>query len=175
MRLSLLLLINICLVWGCNRNHGSGTSDNSSDDVLRKEVVSIAEKYVNDQLTGAKKTIFENGIITIGNEKKSYVIDPRKIFTGLIDQDSKPDAIITIFSYKGQDLDLIEHLIIINTNDKLMLIRSIESDMKVLQLKGRVITTEFPKRPRSSPLYDCSSCQEIVKYRYLNGDLVKVD
>jgi hypothetical protein len=43
--------------------------------------------------------------------------------------------------------------------------------MKILQLKGRVITAEITTKSRNSPLRDCSACKEIVKYRFRNGEL----
>jgi hypothetical protein len=82
---------------------------------------------------------------------------------------------VTIKSFSGQDLLLIEHLFMINTDNKLMLLRVIESDMRILELKDRIITAELPTHPRTSPLYNCASCQEIVKYRFEKGDTVRTD
>lgn len=159
----------------CTQNSGTSGILSLSEKKIRKQVIAIAEDYANKGLKETKKTIAPNGIIIIGDEQKRYLIDPAKIFIGLIDDDSKKDAIITITSFKGEYLDLIEHLIILNTNSKLMLLRAIESDMKILKLQDKVITAELPTRPRSSPLYNCTACREIVKYQFKSGDLIKLE
>jgi hypothetical protein len=93
----------------------------------------------------------------------------------LIDADSLQDAIVTLTSFTGQDINLIEHLILLNTNGKLMLIRSFEADMKILQLKDRILTVEVHTKPRTSPLYNCASCKAIINYKFREGDLVKIE
>jgi hypothetical protein len=162
----LLFIILLCFFASCN---------NEYDDKIKGQVTDIAINYVSGQLKNPQKNVYGNGTIILSDTEKKYSIDPAKIYLGLIDDDDKFDAIITISSFRGANLDLIEHLIVINTNGKFMLIRTVESDMKILQVKDRVITAKVPTRPRTSPLYNCESCQEIVNYRYLNGDLVKIE
>ena len=162
----LFIIIPIFIIASCNSD---------SPEKTRKEVITIAENYATGQLKDAKKTVLGNGTIIISDQEKRYIIDPAKIIITLFDDDQVNDAVITISSFKGKDLDLIEHLFIINTNGKLMLIRTVESDMKILQIKERIITTQQPTRPRTSPLYNCASCQEIVNYRFINGDLVTIE
>jgi hypothetical protein len=124
-------------------------------------------------LDDSKKTIDENGIVTISNKEKYYIIDPSKIFTGLIDDDQTKDAIISLDTYYKDNQTTSEHLIITDSGETMMLNRAIESDMKVLGIKDRSITAEVPSHSRNSPLFNCASCREVVKYRFLNGDLIK--
>jgi hypothetical protein len=63
----------------------------------------------------------------------------------------------------------------INVDGKLIMQRAIENDMKILELKDGIITAEIHTHPKSSPLYDCPVCMEAVKYRYVAGELVKVE
>jgi exosome complex RNA-binding protein Csl4 len=145
----------------------------------------IAIKYAMDKFTEAKKTVAKDGIVTvtdnqikyiaIDNNQIKYIIDPAKIVVGLIDDDENEDAIITISSINGQYLEMPEHLILIKTDGKLMLNRVIESNMKVLGLKDRVITAEVSTRSLNSPLRDCSECKEVVKYQFRAGDLVRME
>jgi hypothetical protein len=174
MRASLLLILFI-FITSCTNNSGPAGVSPSDKKKIREEVISIAENYASNQLKVTSKKITGTGIIIIGDQQKRYIIDPSKIFVGLIDNDEKQDAIVTIVSFQGENLDMIEHLIILNTNDKLMILRSIESDMKILQVKDRVITAELPTKPRSSPLYNCASCQEIVRFHLVNGELARVE
>ena len=171
MKVKILIIIILSILYSC-LNDGSDSSERSLIKVKDK-VISITTDYVKTTLKNTKKSISQNGTITIGDSLKRFIIDPSKIFTGLIDDDLTSDAIVTVISFEGDYLDLIEHLIILNTNGKLMLIRAIESDMNILKLENRVITAELPTRPRSSPLFYCTSCREIVNYEFKNGDLIR--
>lgn len=68
-----------------------------------------------------------------------------------------------------------EHLVTINNNGRLMLVRTLESDMRVISVENGIITAEIPEHSRTSPLFNCPSCWEVVKYRFQNGDLVEID
>jgi hypothetical protein len=172
MRVKVLIIIALAIFTSCN-NNGSDNSERSLIKKLKEKTISITEDYVKTSLKNTKRSVSQNGTITIGDSLKRYIIDPSKIFTGLIDNDLTNDAIATVISLKGDYLDLIEHLVILNTNGKLMLIRAIESDMTILKLENRVITAELPNRPRSSPLFYCASCRDIVNYEFKDGDIVR--
>ena len=149
--------------------------DKNSDNNIRKEVLSIAENYVTGNLNDTTKIILDNGTIIIGDDQKTYVIDPEKIFIGFIDQDKKEDAIISLLPYQGNIEVTTEHLFIINTSGQLILIRALETDMRILDIKDGTITAEIPEHTRNSPLFDCASCWEVVEYRFVNGELVWVE
>lgn len=145
----------------------------------------IAVKYVKDKFKESKETVAANGIITIADNQLQfvamtdnqtrYIIDPARIVIGLIDADSKEDAILTINCFKGQYEEVPEHLIFINSDGKLMLSRVIETDMKILGIKDRIITAEVYTHSLNSPLHDCDSCKEVVKYQFRQGDLVRTE
>jgi hypothetical protein len=174
MRTYLFLFILGVFLMACTQNSGTRRIDNSSENKIRNQVINVAENYAINQLKDTKKTVAKDGIITLGDNQKSYVIDPAKIFIGLIDDDSNKDAIVSIDYYNGQYLVLTEHLILIKTDSKFMLIRAIESDMKILRIKDRVITAEISTRSRNSPLRDCLACKEIVNYQFRGGDLIRM-
>jgi hypothetical protein len=171
-RFLLFLAIFFYLFTACSKN---SVNDKTPESKIRKKAIAIAETYASAQLNNARKEVSRTGVITINDNQKRYIIDPARVFTGFIDNDSKKDALVSVISVRGQELDQIEHLVILNTDGKLMLIKSIESDIKILELKDRVITAEIHTRPRNSPLYYCSSCMEIAKYQYKDGDLVKIE
>jgi hypothetical protein len=174
MRTYFFLFILAGFLTACTHNPGTSRIDNPSEKKIRKQVIMIAENYAMNQLKEAKKTVAEDGIITIGDNQKSYVIDPSRIFVGLVDDDSNKDAIVSIDSYNGQYLVLTEHLILIKTDGKFMLIKVIESDMKILGIKDRVITAEISTHSRNSPLRDCLACKEVGKYQFRGGDLIRM-
>ncbi len=174
MRNAVFFFLALSFITSCSNGNKSLPGD-SSIKKIKIQAVSIAETYANGQLKGAKKSISKDGIITIGDNQKTYVIDPAKILVALIDDDSNKDAIVPIDCFRGQYLVLTENLILIKTDGKLMLTRAIESDMKILGIKDRVIPAEIHTRPRNSPLYNCSACKEVVKYQFRGGDLIKME
>jgi hypothetical protein len=175
MRLYIFLFLLAGVVLSCTRNPATGRGYSSSEKKIRKQSVSVAEGYAFSQLKDARKTVMQDGVIIIGDKSKRYSIDPAKIYVGLIDDDSDEDAIVSFDIYLGQYQVMSEHLILIKTEGKMMLNREIESDMRVLGIKDRVITAEISTHSRNSPLFNCSSCKEIVNYHFLKGELIKME
>ncbi|HCU19547.1 MAG: hypothetical protein A2X05_11235 [Bacteroidetes bacterium GWE2_41_25] len=163
--------LSLILLLACSDN-GKGAL--KQENKLKQEAVAVAEKYAMSQLTLPLKNVDASGIIFIGNEQKKYIIDPSKVFTGLINDDEDTDAIVTLTSFRDNYIDMIEQLIIITEEGKLLMIRSVESDMKVLTIRNGIITAKVPTYSRNSPLYNCEACQEIKNYRYINGNLEEV-
>jgi hypothetical protein len=174
MRNDIFLFFLAALLTACTQDGGTERINSNQEKRTRKKVISIAENYALKQLKNGKKDVAKNGFIILRDSQKIIVIDPAKIFIGLVDYDSNEDAIVSIDTYHGNTLALTEHLIILKTKGKFMLVRTIESDMKILGIKDGVINAEVHTRPRSSPLYNCSECMEVVKYRFKDGDLVRI-
>ncbi len=175
MRVYFVLYSFIVLLASCAHNSGPANDSSSSDNEIRKEVMSIAEKYVSDQLKDAKITKAKNGAIVISDNKKMFVIDPSKIYLGLIDDDSKTDAIVSLDCFSGQYQTTSEHLILLSKDGKITFNRAVESDMRIIEIKDRLITADVPSHSRNSPLFDCKSCREVIKYQFHSGELVKMD
>lgn len=166
MRLYLSIFILILFLASC---------DNNTENKIREEVLAIAEEYVRGNLSDTTKRVMDNGIMIIGNEQKMYVIDPGNIYAGLIDEDKLEDAIISLYPFQGNIEVTTEHLVIINNTGRLTLIRTLESDMKIIAIEDRIITAEIPEHSRNNPLFTCPSCWEVVKYRFVNGELERID
>jgi hypothetical protein len=173
MRLFLTLVILTIMISSCNDNSGPGFTGSRSENKLKKQAFAIAEDYVSKQLTNPKKNISKEGIVVLRDSLKAFVISPAKIFVGLIDDDSKKDAIVSLDCYVNQYQVTSEHLILLNSNGKITFNRGIESDMTVLGIKDRLITAEIHTHTRNSPLFNCKACLEVVKYKFSNGDLVE--
>jgi len=149
-------------------------SDSKTSE-FNKQAIEIATDYIKKHFSDSVSTSLNGEVIWISDKEKMYEIDPNKIYNGLIDADSTNDALVTLNSFVGQEPGYPEHLILLNTNGKLALDKSFVLDMKVLSLKDRLITGEIHTKPRSSPLYNCSHCLAIVKYKFENGDTVKIN
>jgi len=159
------LLIPALILFSCS----------GSQQRIRKQVLDIAADYALGNLTDGNRKVLENGLITFSSEQKTYIIDTSRIFIGPIDQDSLSDAIISVFPFENNYEVTTEHLISINNNGRLMLVRALESDMRIISIENGIITAEIPEHARNSPLFNCPSCWEVVKYRFINGELVRTE
>ncbi len=175
MRKCFYILCLVPLLFSCSNSGKKDANGRYVSPRVKKEVLLLATGYINGKFKETKKTVAKDGIITIGGDQYSYIIDPSRIYTGFIDDDDKEDAIISMDCYHGQYIVTTEHLILIRTDGKLMLSRAIESDMRILGIKDRVITAEIYTKSRNSPLANCSLCKEVVKYRFKSGDLIKTE
>jgi DNA integrity scanning protein DisA with diadenylate cyclase activity len=167
--------IIIILVLGCSQNSGTDRIDNTSEKKIKKQVTAVAEKYIMSQLTDAKRTATKDGTITFSNDQKKYVFEPSKIFNGLIDDDQKEDALVTLSTYDEQFQTVSEQLVILKVDDEFTLAGAIESDMRIISLKDRIITADVPEHSRNNPLFNCQSCWEVVKFQYRMGEFVKIE
>ncbi|MCX6302420.1 MAG: hypothetical protein NTW82_09565 [Bacteroidia bacterium] len=175
MRTSFFLIILACFISSCSRSPGIERENDRVERKFRKNVLKIAEVYVKSNLSDAKKTETEDGLTTIGDDQKTYVIDPSKIFIGHINPDTINDAIISLSPFQGNFEVITEHLIIINTDGKLKLLRSLDSDMRILSIVDGIITAEVPEHSRNTPLFNCPSCWEVVKFQFREGELVRME
>ncbi|MBA4410105.1 MAG: hypothetical protein Q8S54_04880 [Bacteroidota bacterium] len=173
MRLTFLIIFILVFLISCNRKPAK-TQPECLESKIKKEVISHAKDYAAKQLKAPTTSVDGFGIITLKDDLKRYRIDPSKIFTGQIDADENSDALVTLTSFYKQDPGMPEHLILINTNGKLVLDKVFELDLKIVKLKDRIITGELHTKPRTSPLYNCSHCIEIANYQYKDGDLVRL-
>jgi len=181
MKKGFLSLFFISLFISCTNN---GSKINA-DELIRKEIIDSSVNYAKGKFKESKETVANDGIITITDTRVNlvvanpyparYIIDPSKVTIGLINDDENKDAIINIISVIGQDNESPENLIFIKTDGKFTLNRVIESNMKVLGIKDRIITAEVSSRSLNTPLRDCHVCKEVVKYKFQSGDLVKVN
>jgi len=166
MKSCFILFLLAFLIPGCSQNH---------DKKIRKQVTAVAEEYILNQLAKPEKTISDNGLVTISDDQKKYIIEPAKIFTGLIDDDQETDAIVSLATFQGQYQTVSEQLIILKSENGFRLASAIESDMRIISLKDRIITADVPEHSRNTPLFNCPSCWEVVKYQFKLGELVRTE
>jgi hypothetical protein len=175
MKKSFFLLFLILLFCSCGQNKNKPSDKISPELLLKQESIDFATSYAMGKFKTPVKTISADGSITVTNGQYSYIISTSKIYTGLIDYDNVEDAIVSLDYYHSQYIVLTEHLFLINSENKLTLNRAIESDMKILSIKDRVITCEVYTRSRNGPLANCQVCKEVVKYQFRQGELIKTE
>jgi hypothetical protein len=161
-------LVIVLLLSGCK-------SDSSSVEDLKKQCNVIATDYAMNRLKNGTKKESEEGFVLFTDKQKTFLLNPSKVFTGFINDDENPDAIVSLDTFINERQTTTEHLILINNGKKLILNRVVESDMKVLGIKDSLIIAEISAHSRNSPLFDCASCLEVVKYRFREGALIKTD
>ena len=159
----------------CSQNTGTGKTDKSPEENIRNQVITIATDYASAQLPGAKKSIDKNGIVSMKGDEFNYLIDPSKIIISELDEDPEKDAIIPLNLLRGATPVNTEHLIMISKEGKLVIATTIYNVIKILKIEDRIIVAEITKVGMDSPSYGCAECIEIVKYRFLGGELVKTE
>ena len=170
----IVLLFSLTLFLTCCHQKEANKKPESSDAELKNEVINIVKNYVDDQLQGATTSTDFRGIITKEDKQKKIVIDPNMIFTGLIDEDNETDAIASVLIYLKEGAVIDEHIILLYRSGCLEFVTAVTRNIKVLRLENRKIIAEFHTKPRTSPLYNCHSCTEIVNYQFRNDDFVQV-
>jgi hypothetical protein len=159
----------------CNSTGRNETTKNRPDEKTRKKVIETSENYINSQISEPKKIVTQDGLIIIGDNFQKYIINPGKIYTGDLNDDSKTDAILTLDRFQGQFQVPSEQLFLLNQGGKLVLAGIMEFDMRVIKLENGVIIAQVPTHPRSSPLFSCEECQDTIRYRFKNGKISRID
>jgi len=157
---------------GCSHN---AKRDKNTEWRIIEDAAVIAENYTAGHLKSYQRKVTPTGNIILTDGERGFVIEKYSIKTGFIDGDKTKDAIVTVLHMKGDYVTGSEHLILLSLEGKLTLLRSVESDMKILNINNGIITAKVPTHPRTSPLFNCESCQEIQNFRFIDGDLVKVE
>jgi hypothetical protein len=180
MKKSLFSLFLVPLFLSCSSNVKS-----DSENSIRQAVIDSAVKYAMSKYAVSKETIAKDGTISIIDNQSNfvavhsgqarYIISPLKISIGLINDDADEDAIINVISVDANEMETPENLIFIKSDGKFVLNRVIESNMKILSIKDRIITAEVSSRSLNNPLRDCHECKEVVHYKFKNGDLIKTE
>lgn len=171
----LIIALLPTLLHGCSQNSGTGQADGRSEIKIRNQAIAVAEKYIKTQLVNAKRTAMKDGTIIFSNDRKKYIIEPSKIFTGLIDDDQETDALVSLSTYDTKYQTVSEQLVILKAGNEFTLAGAIESDMRVISLKDGIITADVPEHSRNNPLFNCESCWEVVKLKYIKGEFVKAE
>ena len=119
------------------------------------------------------KAVSEFGIMAISDKYARFIIDPTAITPGHIDDDRNMDAIITLYVFRDQFRPFPSSLSCLAPGNEFTLAGTIESDMKIISVKNGIITADVPEHSRDTPLFNCPSCWEVVKFRFSMGELVR--
>ena len=143
-----------------------------SEEWIRNEAMKKAEDFVRSSLKNSRRDVAKNGSVIFSGKDVKCLVDPKYIITGKIDADSTKDAIVTVFTFNGANIPVKDHLIFINKNGKLELVKEYRGEMKFLGISNQVIFIEISHAAFDSPFADCQICKEIKKYKFVSGDTV---
>jgi hypothetical protein len=175
MKVAIKIFTIIILLTACTNNQRSDTSSYlNSDKELKIKAMNMAETYAANKMGNIKKTEIKNGSVIISSGDIKCLIDPKEIVTGDLNGDSFSDAIITLLTFPGERMPFKNHLILLNRNGKLEISKELDGDMKFLMITDGIIYIETSKMATDSPFADCQVCKEIKKYKYLNGDTIRM-
>ena len=175
MRTHFLLLLLTGMLTACSQHSGNKRSEAASGNDISRQALEVAEDYVRSRLKDAQRMVTGDGVITWSDHQSMFVIDPRLIFQGPVDDDTEQDVIVSVAAFEGKSQIVTRHLVLLSTNGKLALAQVVESDMEILFIKNGVITADVPTHARTSPLFNCSECRDVVNYRLQGWRLVKVE
>jgi len=175
MKSYLIIIILSCFLVSCGQNDPASRAGAPSGDKTRDTVINFSENYFKDKIKDARIFIDEDGLITITNDLTGYKINQPKIITGLIDEGKTDDAIVQFYTLRGQSVMGYYHLILLNSADTFKVIKTMNDVFSIHGIKNRKIIAEVSTIAPDSPGFGCAECKEVVRYRYSNGDLVRVE
>jgi hypothetical protein len=175
MRLYYLLFILAGLLASCTQNDSNTKLGKKAGGKTKDEVISFVENYFKDKTKDARIFIDEDGLITITNDMTGYKINQPKIVTGLIDENKTDDAIVPFYTLRGQSVMGYYHMILLNSADTFKVLTTMNNVFNIHGIKNRKIIAEVSTVTPDSPGFGCAECKEVVKYKYRDGNLVKVE
>ena len=158
----LVAIIPLSFLFSC------GTHDDS-------EVMRLATEFAGNTIDSALVFTDGDGVVTMGDTRARYVINPAQIFRGRLHEHSGNSIWVTIDSLHDPYLVPLYHLVLSEKKGELGIQNSIRSDMRVLAITRGKITAEIPTHLPESPLYYCSECRDTVQFLFSGGKLVRVD
>ena len=172
MRNFIILLFITCL--GSCMQVKEDPAGDRADRKIKKQVIKVAEAYVRKKIEKGKKSVSKDGLIVFSVNDTKCLIDPSRIMTGEIDEDPVKDAIVPLYYFRDQTLLSTEHVILLNKDGRYLIAKVLVFEMKLLAIKNREIIIETSKIASDSPYFGCEICKEVVKYKFVDGDTVRI-
>lgn len=175
MKPTLIIIILLCFPASCRQNNTASRAGGTPGDKSMDSVISFSEDYFKEKLKVARVFIDDDGLITITNEMAGYKINQQKIVTGMIDEDNSYDAVVPFYTLNGKSVMDYYHMILIDSADTFKVVKTMNDVFNIHGITNREIIAEVSTVSPDSPGFGCAECREVVKYRYINGDLVKTE
>ncbi len=168
-----ILLIASGIIASCSGDSPAGKNNDAAGDVTAS-ALEYSQAWFSNRLGNARAfKDEEDGLVTITNDVAGYKINQDKIITGLIDDDSKEDAIVPFYAMRGKSIMGYYHMILLASADTFMVAKTVSDIFSVHDIRNRKIIAEVSTVSPDSPGFGCDECREVVRYRWNNGNLEK--
>jgi hypothetical protein len=168
MKKIIILLLIFSAALSCRNKDNSHSR---YDKKITRQVVAAAEDYAYGHLKDPSRSVTDQGIIVLSDSALRILIDPSKIVTGDFEGDTLNDAIIPLYIFRGQTQDITINLFLVNNEGKLMTVRALEENMKVLSVMKRVIYIEMPVKDTLSRSQGIMGKTEVIEYIFTGDSL----
>jgi len=170
-----LLLITAGIFASCSGNKPAGGNKDTSVDAAASSVEYSSDWFSNRLGNARAFTDEEDGLVTITNYVAGYKINQEKIITGLIDEDSKEDAIVPFYAMRGNSIMGYYHMILLASADTFIVAKTVSDIFSVHDIRNRKIIAEVSTVSPDSPGFGCDECREVIEYIWINGNLEKAE
>ncbi len=167
------LLITAGIFASCSGDSPVGGNKNAAGDITAS-AVEYSKTWFSNRLGKARVfTDEEDGLVTITNEVTGYKMNQDNITTGLIDEDSKEDAIVPFYTTSGKSIMGYYHMILMASADTFVVVKTVSDIFSIHDIKNRKRIAEVSVVSPDSPGFGCDECREVVRYRWNNDSLEK--
>jgi hypothetical protein len=175
MRSYFIIIILAGFMSSCTQNNSTNQPDNKAVEKTREEVISSVENYLKEKLKDPRVSVDEFNMICISDSVAGYQINQSKIVIGKIDEDKVDDAVVPVYTLRGQSVMEYDHLIVLNSAGIYKVVKTMKDVFNIHAIKNRKIFAEVSTVSPDSPGFGCDECKEVVKYKYRDGELVRIE
>lgn len=159
----------LMLLFSCNNPSGS-SKEHSALELVTK----AGENYSLGKLRNGHVSN-SNGVIAISDSVFKYVLETKGIVYGRIDADTLTDAVLPVKVFHGVAPVRVEHIVLLKSEKGFNHAATMNKIFKVRRVESNSIVAEYTDLPFDSPIYGCTECIRVYKYKLEGKDLVKTD
>jgi hypothetical protein len=175
MRPYFIIIILVCFLGSCTQNNSTSQLGNKTFEKTREEVIRSVENYLMEKLKDPRVSVDEFNMICISDSAAGYQINQSKIVIGKIDEDKVDDAVVPVYALRGQSVMEYDHLVVLNSSGTYKVVKTMKDVFNIHAIRNRKIFAEVSTVSPDSPGFGCEECKEVVKYKYMAGELVRAD
>jgi|GEM_PF-870206 len=169
-----LLFFCIAFMMSCISNNSSVRRRDKIAEKTRTEVIAFVEKYLQNRLRDSRIFVDDaDGLTTITNDISGYKIDHSRIVTGKIDEGEFLDAIVPVYTLRGQTVMGYSHLLVINSSGSFAVVKIMNDIFRIHGISDGHVIAEVSTVDPDSPGFGCNECKEVIKLTYRDGNLIR--
>lgn len=159
----------LMILFSCN-----SASNRIKEQSTLELVTQAAENYSLNKLK-AGKVFKNNGVVSVSDSVFKYVLEVKGTVYGRIDADTLTDAVLPVKIFRGMTPLRVEHIVLIKSEAGFNHVATMNNIFKVRRIEDNSIIAEYTDLPFDSPIYGCTECIRVYKYKLNEGGLTKVD